>query len=534
MFSCVFIPDFPAEAIIRCELELRTRAVAVLAGRSPLERVMAMNERARQMDVEMGATKAQLEAWEELVLRARSEAQETSAHAALLDCAQSFSPEVEDTASDTVLLNLAGLEPLLGPLPKIARDLAQRCSQLGLGANVAVAANPDAALLAARGFPGVTVIPEGHEARRLGNLTVDVLFESFSSDAEQARRWLETFDRWGVRNLRSLASLPEVPVSERLGQQGIRLQELARGATSRTLRLLELAPVFADCVELEHPIVLLEPLAFLLNRMLEQVCARLGGRALAAQELRLKLELAQRHEDCDPEQTSTFTRTLRLPLPMLDAKVFLKLLQLDLQAHPPGAPIVKAYLSAEPARPRATQSGLFQPVFPEPEKLELTLARIAGIVGEGRVGSAQLLDTHREGAFEMRHFAPVEPETKPSGKQKKDVAVQEQDDVLEATANAEEKMSTVIALRLFRPPLRAVVNVREGRPVRMKCIHRPEISGEIVWSAGPWRSSGDWSEQEGWSREEWDIAVSSETGLVLYRLAQDKLNVQWLVEGTYD
>ena len=534
MFACVFIPDFPAKAIIRCEPELRTRAVAVLAGRPPLERVMAMNEQARQMDVEMGATKAQLEAWEELVLRARSEAQEASAHAALLDCAQSFSPEVEDTAPDTVLLNLAGLEPLLGPVPKIARDLAQRSSQMGLTANVAVAANPDAALLAAHGFSGVTLIPEGREAQRLGNFTVDVLFESFSSDAEQARRWLETFDRWGVRNLRSLAALPEVPVSERLGQPGIRLQRLARGATSRSLRLLELPPVFADSVELEHPIVLLEPLAFLLNRMLEQVCARLAERALAAQELRLKLELAQRHEDCDPEQTSTFTRTLRLPLPMLDAKVFLKLLQLDLQAHPPGAPIVKVHLSAEPARPRPSQSGLFQPAFPEPEKLELTLARIAGIVGEGRVGSAQLLDTHREGAFEMRHFAPVDPKTKQSGKQKKDVAVQEQDEVLEATANAEERMSTVIALRLFRPPLRAVVNVREGRPVRMKCIHRPEIAGEIVWSAGPWRSSGDWSEQEGWSREEWDIAVPSENSLVLYRLVQDKSNVQWLVEGTYD
>ena len=105
----------------------------------------------------------------------------------------------------------------------------------------------------------------------------------------------------------------------------------------------------------------------------------------------------------------TFTRTLRLPVPMLDAKVFLKLLQLDLQAYPPGAPIVKIHLSADPARPRALQSGLFQPVFPEPEKLELTLARIAGIVGEGRVGSVELLDTHREGAFVVRHFAPAEP-----------------------------------------------------------------------------------------------------------------------------
>src|SRR6202142_3840355 len=108
---------------------------------------MALNENARLAGVEVGATKSQLEAWENLVLRARSEAQETSAHAALIDCAQSFSPEVEDTSPGTVLLNLAGLEPLLGPLPKIATDLSRSVSQMGLEANIAVAANPDTALL---------------------------------------------------------------------------------------------------------------------------------------------------------------------------------------------------------------------------------------------------------------------------------------------------------------------------------------------------------------------------------------------------
>src|SRR5216684_6055153 len=261
MFACLFIPDFPVEAIIRFEPELRGRPVAVLAGRPPLEKVVALNEKARQMGVETGATKSQLEAWEDLVLRVRSELQEASAHAALLDCAQSFSPEIEDTAPGTVLLNLFGLEPLFGPLPKIARDLAQRVSQMGLEANIAVAANPDAALLAARGFSGVTLIPEGREAERLGDLPVDVLLESFSSDAEQAARWVETFDRWGIRTLRALAALPEVPVSERLGQQGIRLQKLARGAASRNLRVLEPRLIFAESVELEYPIVLLEPLA---------------------------------------------------------------------------------------------------------------------------------------------------------------------------------------------------------------------------------------------------------------------------------
>src|SRR5437868_4671876 len=547
MYACIFIPDFSVQAIIRFEPELRTRPVAVLTGRPPLEKVVALNESARQSGVEIGATKSQLEPWENLVRRARSESQEASAHAALLDCAQSFSPEVEDASPGIVLLNLAGLEPLFGPLSKIACDLALRVSQMGLKANIAVAANQDAALLAARGFPAMTLIPEGREAERLGDLPVDVLLESFSSDAEEAARRVETFDRWGIRKLRALAALPEVPVSERLGQQGIRLQKLARGAASRNLRVLEPQLIFAESVELEYPIVLLEPLAFLLNRMLEQVCARLRARALAVQELRLNLELAATQSNGCAPSTRTFTRTLRLPTPMLDTKVFLKLLQLDLQAHPPGAPIVKIHMSADPARPRALQSGLFQPVFPEPEKLELTLARIAGIVGEGRVGSVELLDTHREGAFEVRHFAPLEPapgepevkhEAKQSGNRKKDMSMQESDSACpadeDAKENAKEQMSAVIALRLFRPPLGASVTWREDKPVRMRGLEREDIAGEIVWTAGPWRSSGDWSEQEGWSREEWDIAVPSESSLVLYRLVQDKLSGHWFLEAMYD
>jgi len=553
MFACIFIPDFPAQAIICFELELRVCPVAVLTGRPPLEKVMTLNEQARQLGVDVGATKSQLEAWENLVLRPRSESQETSAHATLLDCAQSFSPEVEDTSRGIVLLNLAGLAPLLGPQPKIARDLMQRISQLGLEANIAVASNPDAALLAARGFAGVTLIPEGREAERLGDLPVDVLLESFSSDPEEAARWVETFDRWGIRKLRALAALPEVPVSERLGQQGLRLQKLARGAAARKLRVLEPRLIFAESVDLEYPIMLLEPLAFLLNSMLEQVCARLRARALATQELRLELELATTQSNDGELCTSTvardvtrnfirpFIRTLRLPMPMLDAKVFLKLLQLDLQAHPPGAPIVKIHLSVEPARPRALQSGLFQPVFPEPEKLELTLARIAGIVGDNRVGTVELLDTHREGAFAVRHFAPLEcsaestllNKAKPSRKQNKSMSMP----VLENNKleeNVQEQMSAVIALRLFRPPLVVSITLREAKPVRMRCLQREDIAGEIIWTAGPWRSSGDWSEQEGWAREEWDIALSAQSGLVLYRLVQDKFSGKWFLEGTYD
>src|SRR5437588_1436370 len=569
-FACIFVPDFPAEAILRSAPELRAQAMAVLEGKPPLQKVFALNEKARCLGIEAGMTKLQVEAWSDLVLRTRSLAQEEAAHAALLDCAQSFSPVIEDAACDTILLDLAGLECLFGLLPKIARDVARRTSDLGLEANVAVASNPDTALLAARGYCGVTVIAAGEESERLGNLPLSVLFADRCAAEQQqkAEQFLETLSRWGVRNLRALAALPEIAIGERLGQEGVRLQQLARGNVSRKLVSVEPPLIFEEAAELEYPLVLLEPLALLLQHMLEQLCTRLASRALATQELRLRLELEQGYladestEACDsesdattghagtgalarpgrakagqlpadvPPRLSAFTRTLRLPVPMLDARIFLKLLQLDLKAHPPGAPIRKVHLAAEPARQRNSQGGLFLPSTPQPEKLELTLARIAGIVGEDKVGSVELLDTHRPEGFHMQHFVPSEPQRlKPASKKDSPAGLQS---CSAQKQNNQNGNGAVTALRIFRPPLRVTVTLDDGKPVRISCAKRKEVQGEIIWVAGPWRSSGDWWEQDGWARDEWDVALQAESGVALYRLVRDLLSGGWFVEGSYD
>ena len=587
MFTCIYVPNFPVAAALRAEPELQAHAIAIFEGNPPLEQILAVNEKARELSISPGMTKAQAELCPELALRPRSPLQESSAHSALLDCAQSFSPTVEDTARDTVLLDLAGMESLLGSLTKIAHAISDRAAALGLAATVAAASNPDAALLAARGHsavapascrlsrghpstslrtglapapegtpnPRVIVIPAGKEAERLGPLPVEVLFDDhLQGDPKQAaNRLLETLARWGIRNLRALAVLPEIALSERLGQEGLHLQKLARGAASRTLVPVEAPLVFEEAAELEHPIVLLEPLAFLLNRLLEQLCARLASRALSTQELRLTLELsnltgiddelenlgipsesdgaesngvmwgqppsavrrseAPLHHRRQPK----FTRKLSLPLPMLDAKVFLKLLQLDLNAHPPGAPIVKIHLSAEPARPRSAQGGLFLPPSPEPEKLELTLARIAGIVGEQKVGAVELLDTHHPEGFRMRRFVAEVARKTPQKK----------------TPDEAEAQAAVTALRRFRPPLRANVTLENGQPTYLVC-RRKEVQGEVLWKAGPWRFSGDWWEREAWSRDEWDLALRNGETVAFYRLVHDLLNGEWFVEGTYD
>src|SRR5712671_282384 len=549
-FACIYVPNFSVAAVLRAEPELRAGAVAVLQGKPPLEKVLAVNKKA--LGITPGMTKAQAELCTDLTLRPRSPLQESATHAALLDCAQSFSPCVENTTSDTSILDLSGMESIFGPPLEISHAIYHRAIALGLEANIATASNPDAAMLAARGFSGVTVIPPGKEAERLGPLSIEVLFadQLEGEQKKEAARFLETLDRWGVRTLRALAALPEVALSERLGQKGLHLQQLARGTASRTLVPVEAPPIFEEAVELEHPIILLEPLAFLLNRLLEQLCARLGSRALATQELRLTLELGTRtgidqefenfgipsESDASPNEAqsksasryfvsgrqSTFSRTLSLPIPMLDAKLFLKLLQLDLNAHPPGAPIVKIHLAAEPARPRSAQGGLFLPPSPEPEKLELTLARIAGLVGEARVGSLELLDTHRVEGFRMRRFVPGAAEERRARK------------TSEPAKDKNKDKSAVAALRMFRPPLRAAVTFENGELVRVACTKKKEVQGTVLWKAGPWRSSGDWWDREAWARDEWDIALQNVEGVVLYRLMHDLLGGSWFVEGTYD
>src|SRR5690348_3065211 len=549
MFACIYIPNFPVAAVLRAEPELQARPLAIFEGKPPLGKIIAANEPAAKLGIVPGITKSQAELCSELALRPRSSLQEASTHAALLDCAQSFSPCVEDSACDTALLDLRGMVSLFGSIHNISRAISKRAIALGLQANVAIASNPNAALLAARGLTGITVIPPGKEAEQLGSLPVEVLFSDRTEGEEKrsADSLLGTLHRWGIRNLRALAGLPEIALSERLGQNGLRLQQLARGEASHTLVPIEAPLLFEEAVELEHPILLLEPLAFLLNRLLEQLCARLGSRALATQELRLALDLSndagieaefagiasESHESRprsiappdsrgrlhvqDSRQTK-FVRTLSLPLPMLDPKVFLKLLQLDLNAHPPGAPIIKIHLSAEPARPRSAQGGLFLPPSPEPEKLELTLARIAGMVGEQKVGALELLDTHHPEGFRMRRFVAEVARKIPQ----------------KHTPDASEAQAAITALRRYRPPLGVNVFLENGQPSRLNCPKRKEVQGEVLWKAGPWRSSGDWWDREAWSRDEWDLALKNGEAVSFYRLVHDLLGGEWFLEGSYD
>jgi protein ImuB len=179
--------------------------------------------------------------------------------------------------------------------------------------------------------------------------------------------------------------------------------------------------------------------------------------------------------------------------------------------------VEKIALRAEPVRPRAVQDGFFVPIAPEAEKLELLLARVAAWVGEENVGAAEVLDSHRPDAHRMKKFQV-------SGFEFRERRTR--------NLEPETRNSTKLALRLFRPPLRAKVDAKSGSPTHVAFL---EQRGEVIACAGPWRTSGEWWSNDGWRRDEWDVAVhAKDDAIALYRLYRDLNSGDWFVYGSYD
>ena len=515
-FCAIFVPDFLLQAVVRSDAALRDRSIALLDGAAPNFHVVAANRSAGLLGVILGMTKAAAAEFAGVEIISRRKDREVSAHAALLDAAWSFSPRVEDTGVDTVLLDLAGLTTLFGSYENIALQIKSRCLALGLGVHVAISANPETARVLACAGPGPTIVPDGQEAQFLKLLPVDLLAPSVEL--------IDVLRQWGVTTCGALAALPVLSLSECVGQEGVRLHAIASGNGQRALILAEPVNLFEESLELDDAVEELEPLSFLLGRLLDQLCARLLARALATRKIFLQLELQPVFEKAfdtsreflrKRQVSETFECSLTLPRPVQDAKLLLKLLRLRLQSNPPKAPIQKLLMRAEPGRPVAMQTGLFLPGAPDPDKLELTLARIASVVGENNVGFPELLDSHRPGAIRMQKF--LGSSSTPSNHKK----------------NEDSK----IGFRVMRPPLPVHVTLQDSLPTQVSFRGQ---TWKVVQASGPWRSSGEWWEENPWQEDAWDLELCAPGGngksaaSVVYCTVFDALQQKWFVRGSYD
>ena len=449
----------------------------------------------------------------------------------LVDLAHEHSPRVEVHGQDLVVMDVRGLRHLWGPPREVGERLRRIAAERDLGIRVAVAGTKMAALLATQGRCGLTVIPAHAEAKALSTLPLVVVRQlsnaqtSVLSRPRRTRRadtgntvvpaasssrvvsvlmLLPVVQRWGIRTLGELAALPANELFSRLGHGGLELQRIARGEDSRPFVPEPAVERFEETVALEWPVEGLEPLSFVLGRVLEPLCAHLNMRGVAAGMLHVRLTLVTRE---------THERTLRFPAAVSDPKVLRTLLLLDLDAHPPSAGIDRVTVVADPIPARTLQFSLLERAVPSAESLSTLLARLTVLMGDQRCGSPVLVDTHQPGAFEMRPFAPKS----------------------QPPRHEQPRFGTCLVpvLRRFRHPLSARVTVEHGHPVRVSTSKPHSANGRVVTCAGPWRSSGHWwmSPSSLWDHDEWDVELSDGG---VYRIFRDRVSHRWFVEGLVD
>jgi len=529
--------------------------------------------------------------------------------AGLAEVARSYSPRVEVLGAQLVLLDLEGLARLFGDASAIGERLRQSAVEQGhVSVRVALAATRTAAILMAAARPGVTVVPAGEEAAALAplplrTLQTAALLLTSARPAEAGRHAytqpapsrsagagrhentrdsrspnpqsrilgrrslgeggpsplgaeasakvaesLSVLARWGLRTLGDLAALPAADLSARLGQAGVWWQRLARGEDVEPLVPTVVEEPFEASLELEWPIDGLEPLSFVLTRLLDPLCQRLERRDRGASVLHVRLRLVTR---------ALHIRSLQLPAPMRDPKVLRTLLLLDLESHPAPAGIDVVTIAIDPTPGRIVQESLLTRARPAPEQISTLLARLQALMGEGRCGAPALVDSHRPGAFAMTAFRVVD--ASPKGPAKADPHgwgvshdLRRRDGLAPsalgavASAKAAKPLAPSIALRRFRLPIPARVLIEHGRPISVRTDRQSLQGGRVQTSAGPWRTSGEWWKtaaapaaaeldalrgRVGWNRDEWDVALSDGA---IYRVFEDRDSGRWFIDAVVD
>src|SRR4249920_652629 len=175
--------------------------------------------------------------------------------------AQEFSPRYEQHGDSLIVIDVRGLERLLGSPRTIAHELRREAADRGAMSHVALARTQTSAIVLALARPGITVIQPHHEAAAVASLSLGILtrvFELITEAPADPQSPVETFQAWGLKTLGELAALPAADLAARLGQEGVACQAIARGEDLRPLVPTLAEERFESSQELDWPIAELE------------------------------------------------------------------------------------------------------------------------------------------------------------------------------------------------------------------------------------------------------------------------------------
>jgi len=317
--------------------------------------------------------------------------------------------------------------------------------------------------------------------------------------------------KWGIHTLGQLAALDKEQLGARLGPEAIRMWERANGRSNRLLKLIRPPESFEESFEFEREIETAEPVLFMLRRFLEQLAVRLAAIYLVAKELTLRITFANSRQDKPAVAgKQSYERVFKIPQPTNNVDLLFRMLQTHLENFRSEHPIVAVALSAEPIKPAGEQFGLFETTLRNPHQLSETLARLTALLGNDRIGTPVLEETHRPDAFRMQPFSWAVVSAVSSGE----------------TPRALRTAHATTALRRFRPALSTSVLQDEDTPAH---IRSAEMSGKIIAQRGPYLLSGNWWDEKSWRRAEWDLQL--ENGELVRAHERDGV---WKIDGVYD
>jgi protein ImuB len=336
--------------------------------------------------------------------------------------------------------------------------------------------------------------------------------------------------------------LPSADLSARLGRQGLVWQAIARGEDIRPLVPDVAEERFESSMELEWPIEGLEPMSFVLTRLLEPLSVRLERRDRGVAVLHVQLGLVA---------ADTYTRSLQLPSPMRDVRTLRTLALLDLESHPPPAAVDRVALVLDPTPGRVVQHTLFARPHLTPEQISTLIARLGAVMGQDRIGAPALVDSYRPGAFAMKPFATEHDDQRRARGARRENFLEDPfensaDSALNVVPRATSHEPRVSALRRCRHPVPARVAADTGgRPVRVTTDRRGFAGGSVVSASGPWKTSGEWWAGEAgkvgragqaggagpWDHDEWDVTLNDGGA---YRIFADRVTGGWFIDAICD
>jgi protein ImuB len=259
-----------------------------------------------------GMTRVKVETFPKATVLIRSQAAEDAMKTVLLECAAALSPRIEQRKEDTAFLcgiDIAGTAKLFGAPEEVAGALLRGVRAVGIKAASQSAAISMLLLAWLKvSFDGpYREITTGDERAALAHLPMSVL------DLSEAQT--EAFELWGIRTFGMVGDLPEDGLIARMGQEGKRLQQLARGELPHLFEPVEPPCLLEERMELDSPVELLDSLLFVISVMLNHLILRAKARMVALASITITLML---------DRGGSHIRTVRPALSSNDKQLWLK------------------------------------------------------------------------------------------------------------------------------------------------------------------------------------------------------------------